>query len=210
MLTCFTILVSIISLAIGWTQHRLAQRRQKADEIRNAAALTLAKVERLEELSMFYFEDVQPLIVEVSETLAAKGDLQAARDLLWKELHSEWLKARKRVLDENIQLAYVGLYGYHPAVQPLFVRSLQQAGQADYEMMTELLEGTQGKLLQVGGRRDQPATAMLGNELRQTVDLVQQSYRKRLQQALEPVTGFLTEVVLKSDEEVLKREVSPR
>lgn len=66
-LTSLSILVSIAALLFAWGQDRQIREREQADRIRAAAAETLAKVERWEELSLWFFQDIQPLYVETSE-----------------------------------------------------------------------------------------------------------------------------------------------
>src|SRR5205809_6148245 len=85
-LTALSILLSLIALLSALAQERALRRRDQADKIRNAAAKTLTKLERWQELNNWFFHYIEPIFVNVSEKLANEQDIVAARDFLWKEL----------------------------------------------------------------------------------------------------------------------------
>lgn len=66
-LTMVTIIVSVIALLTTLSKDRRLRISEHATKVRDAAAQTLAKLDRLEELSTSVFDEVQPLIVDVSE-----------------------------------------------------------------------------------------------------------------------------------------------
>lgn len=62
MLTSASILLSIFALLLSWSQSRALEKREQANEVRNAAAETLAKFERWQEISMSIFDDIHNLL----------------------------------------------------------------------------------------------------------------------------------------------------
>jgi len=83
-LTILSIFVLVIALLIPWSKDQRIRKKDHADKVRNAAGKTLAKLERWEELSLRYYQDVQPLFVEASEKLAKGFHVVAVRDFLWR------------------------------------------------------------------------------------------------------------------------------
>jgi hypothetical protein len=120
-LTSLSIVISVIALLTAWSKDRYLRRKEQANKVRNAAAKTLAKLERWRGLSLWIFQDIQSLFVETSEILARDFDFILARDFLWGKLNDARLKTFQRILDEEIEIAYVDLYSYHPIVRNLVI-----------------------------------------------------------------------------------------
>src|SRR5215831_16421217 len=88
LLTSLSILISLAAVLVTWSRDATLRQRQQADEIRKAAATTLAKLERWQELSSAIFQESQPVFVTVSQNLGKNHDAASARDYLWRELNS--------------------------------------------------------------------------------------------------------------------------
>lgn len=84
-LTVITIIISVFSLLDGFSKDRTLRQREEVANFRNAAAQTLAKLDRVETLSVSACDQAQPLFVKVSEFLATHHEAQGARDMLWSE-----------------------------------------------------------------------------------------------------------------------------
>ena len=73
LLTTASILISLIALLFSWSQSRALVQREQANKVRDAAAKTLAKLQRRQTISTPLFDEIQPSLVETSELLVA-GD----------------------------------------------------------------------------------------------------------------------------------------
>ena len=73
-LTVATISVSVIVLLMSLAKDRRIREREIADKVRGAAARTLAKLERWQELTSYY-ENVRPGFEETSRMLATDFDV---------------------------------------------------------------------------------------------------------------------------------------
>jgi len=58
------ILVGFAGLIYAWHKDRLLRRKEYADQVRRAASLVTAKLERWAELALRLYEELQPLITE--------------------------------------------------------------------------------------------------------------------------------------------------
>lgn len=201
-LTVVSIFISVWTLVSSWRKDRLLRQRELADKVRAAAAKTLTKLERWEELSLALFLECQPLFVKVSEDLAKKFDLKAARDFLWRELHSVYLNIMQNIRAEEIETAYADLYVYHPEARNIFHDSLQQLKEAQEQTFTELLAKTQETIM-AAGEKKKYQTAELGNTLRAAAARVREKYAQTLSLKLVAPQKFLFALIAQSDEAML-------
>ena len=205
-LTFLTIIISVIALLNVWAKERQIRNKEKADKVRTAAAKTLAKIERWKELSLWYYQDIQPAFVETSELLAKDFDVYVARDFLWKELHFARINTAQRILDEEIEIAYVELYGYYPAIYEKFVSTINMLKEDEETAFEGLVLATQDEVLSFEDRKDEYKTEMLGNALRDTCLNYRESFRKEIETRLKDVHNYLVSLISESDEEILKRK----
>jgi hypothetical protein len=208
-LTIATVLVSVVTLATAWRKDRLTRQREIADRVRSAAAVTLAKLERWDELARWFYRDVQPEFLEVTTSLADEFDVAAARDLLWAKLMTARIGSAERILKEEIENAYVDLYAYEPAVYEPFTTTMAQLRRIDNEVYEQFLETAQSVVLAYGDQqRDEFRPAELGNDLRAVAIEAQRRLVTRMSAALGPVRGFLLMVVSQPDAVLVRRSLA--
>ena len=210
-LTSLTIIVSVVALLVSWTKDRDTRTRESADRVRSAAAQTLAKLERWEDLELSLYRDLQPAYVETSETLARKFDVIAARDQLWKQINAQHIRVAGRVLDEGIETAYTQLFAYSPSVRKSFLDAIRSLKVAEQAAIEQLLLDTQGAVLSFKAKEAGYSTAHLGNALREVSLKVEEKFRQQSERALKPIRDELYALITSSDEAVLSRgSHSPR
>lgn len=203
-LTSLSIIVSAVALAISWGRDRQIARKEQADKVRNAAARTLAKLERREELSLRLYDEVQPLFVETSEKLAEDpSNATIPRDYLWKRLEEARQSATLRILDEEIEVAYVELYGYIPAIYQPFVRTVAKLKAEDETTFRDMQEATQADVMSFEDRGQRFQSAELGNRFRRTGTKYRGSLQDKMESTIKPIQQFLLSVILKSDTALL-------
>jgi hypothetical protein len=125
---------------------RRLRRKEYADRIRVAAATTAVAIDRWAELASRLYDDIQALITETDVLLVKKQDIIEARDFLWRGLVEARAISSRRMLDEKLDSAYVGLYGYAPGVQKLYIFTLTSLKQADDLTYDRLLNETQDEV----------------------------------------------------------------
>jgi hypothetical protein len=205
LLTSATILITLVALLNTLAKDRRGRERDFADRVRAAAATTLGKLDRWRQLSARLYEDVQPLIVDVSQKLHSELDASAARDLLWRELAVARAAAEQRIVDEDIESAYVALYPYHPSVQRRFADTMAQAKQIDDGVYFDFVKQTQQQVLMYESKPKDYRPAMLGNDLRLQSARASLRLRNELEQAFTPIRTFLVAVISLSDRDIAAR-----
>lgn len=210
LLTSVSILITLVSLLIAWSFERQSQDREQADKARRAAAATLAKLERMQELSLWYYDEVKPLFVQASEELARNRNGISTRDALWRQLDEVRIKAVNRIHEEQIEQSYVELYGYYPQAYEILTAAIVQLKKQDEELFREFQEKTQDDIFAFTNEdRIQPKTdyqtAQLGNKLRETTSSYRERFKSDADQILKKPRDFILSVVIAPDDEILRR-----
>jgi hypothetical protein len=209
LLTSFTILVSLAALLFSLSKDRRTRERELSDRVRAAAAKTLGKLERWQQLSARFYDDVHPVFVDVSQKLHSQLDAEQARDLLWSELTAARTTSEQRIVDEEIESAYVELYPYHPSVQHRFSETMSSLKRVDASVYFEFMKQTQEEVLRYGGAKKDYIPAMLGNDLRLASARAEQQLITKLEQTIRPIRDFLVAIVSLSDDDIVSRARLP-
>ena len=208
LLTSITILLTLVALLSAIGKERRSREREFGDRVRTAAARTLGKLERWQQLSARLYQDVQPLFIEVSQMLHSELDAEAARDLLWRELSVARTSAEQRIVDEEIESAYVDLYPYHPSVHRRFAETMSRLKVIDDAVYVDFVKVSQERVLAYGDRTGY-TPALLGNDLRLEAARAERRLVDELEEAIKPIREFLVSVIALSDERIAAREDLP-
>lgn len=201
--------VSIVTFSCSWSQDRELLQRQQADQVRNAAADTLAKLERWREISVSLFDIVQPSLVEASEGLVSDRSLvqiQRVRDRLYASLINSRLSVHAALRDEEIETAYVYLFGYRPTLRDRLQQTLTLLKEKEVQMFERLqgaVEQEVSAYLRPEIRDREYMTATLGNALRRAVAAVRNRFEDDASETLASLEVELTNLVRKSDTQLL-------
>ena len=210
LLTSASLLIALVSLLIAWSHDRNVRNREQADRVRRAAAATLAKLERSEELVLWYYDEVQPLFVETSTMLEDSQSISDSRDHLWKELNVARTRTLNRIHEEQIEAAYVELYGYYPAAYDIVTDAVTGLRSKEQVVFSDFLLESQRKVLSFSAEDSnhpvptyQPA--LLGNLLRNSASLHQERLRHETETLLRRPHEFILAIIQSSDNEILRR-----
>ena len=209
LVTTISVLVTIIALLISWSEDRSLKMHEQANEVRNSAAKTMAKLERWREISLLLFDETQPYLIETSEMLKLNRDQDTvieARDYLYKNIQHSQLLTKKRLVEEEIETAYFYLYGYHPKMKIQFERLFDRLQGLQEKMHNQLLLGTQAQVLKYLDRdmaEQDYTTATLGDNLRRVSADVREMSRKQIDNALAPMEKLLGKIVQQSDQSLI-------
>lgn len=208
-LTSVTVLISLAVLLNALAKDRRTRERELGDKVRASAGKTLAKLERWLQLSARLYHDVQPLLVDVSQKLHSELDVPAARDILWRDLAVARMAAEQRIIDEEIESAYVELYPYHPSIHRRFTETMARLKEVDAAVYFDFVKRTQERVLSYEGARKDYTPALLGNDLRLESVRAERRLMNDLDQAIKPIREFLVAVVSLSDQEIVSRSRLP-
>lgn len=209
LLTSLSIIVSFTIASVAWTKDRDLRQKEQADRVRAAAAKTCVKLDRWKDISLSLFDEAKPAYVDTKELLKKRFDITEARDLLWRNLHEAKIRTSRKALDDQIEIAYADLYGYHPSVREIFAKTLDQLRSAEELAFEDLLGKTEKIVLAWDGRKQEYETAKLWNELVDITKNISGPYEKKINEILSPIFQFLTNLTVKSDEELLRKPDLP-
>src|ERR1051326_5869662 len=118
LLTIASIFGALLAWGLSWEHDRQLRQRADADRVRAAAAETLVKLDRWEDLSVSVFSEVEAAYIDTKETLRSLPgktlDVDAARHQLWKSILQSEVRVQQKILDDHFEAGYVGLYTYVP------------------------------------------------------------------------------------------------
>jgi hypothetical protein len=140
-LTCLTILVSVVALLISWSKDRTAGEAEQADRIRAAAANAVTKLDRWQALQLSFYQELQPVFVETSEALREKYDVVRVRDQLWKSINAKRTRIASKILEEQIETVYAGLLSHFPAARAKFVDAFANLSNIEDNTITSFFGG---------------------------------------------------------------------
>jgi hypothetical protein len=205
LLTACSILLAFSTLTTTLWSGIRDRRDAHADKIRAAAANGLSKLERWCRLSLRYYADVQPILVEISEQLGDGFDVDKARDTLWKALTAARVTSVDRILAESIESAYVELSSVYPGAYGLFTYTLHSLENVDELAREDLLLCSQEDVTSYRDDAETFTPAALGNSLRETCHDIQENVATEMERIAGPLRAFLVEIIKSSGSQILSR-----
>jgi len=207
-LTIISIVGSVIAFFLAWGNDKALKDKEYADRIRKSAAAVTAKIERWSELSDRYFEDLQPTLVDVSEKVAETNARQPANRILFRGLMDAKGKASQRIVDEQLQGAYMELYGYVPQFQGVFDTTIERIKSAERESQQALRLRLQDILLDkaVTSLKDSPS---IGNVFRSSVEEERVKLQNRITQISRPLREKMLKVIQLKDGDLRNAQETP-
>jgi hypothetical protein len=203
-LTAASVSIAMLGLVIASMRDRRLKRKEYADRIRGAAGATAVAVERWGELALRLYHDIQALITDADILLVEKRHIFATRDFFWRGLVAARATASGRVLDEKLDSAYVGLYGYAPEVQQLYTSVMFALREADDDAYEQLLNETQDAIMSMEGR--EPFTsACLGNPLRDVTGICEGRLSERVDHIVAAFRAEMLQLINASDNQIIKK-----
>jgi hypothetical protein len=203
-LTSFTIIVSVSALIISWSKDRTARKSEQAIRVRTAAAKTLTKLDRWQILHLSLYNILQPTFVETSELFQKEFNVVETRDHLWKVINTQRTHISAKVLEEEIETAYVDLLSHFPTARNLFIDAIEQLNNLEDNVTGHFLEKSQEDVISFKDKIELYTTAMLGNALRYTARQSSEELQKGSNKIIQPIREFLFNIIGKSDKEILR------
>jgi hypothetical protein len=205
-LTSLTIFISLIFFIISMNKDRSLRRKQQADNVRNAAARTIGKLDRWKEISLSMFHYMDIAFVESSELLKTDYNTESVRNFLWMELLVIKNNTSEKILNENIETAYDELYGYDPSVRPFFEMVLTQLKREEKSMFEGLLSNTQSDIKSFDYKnKNEYQTSILRNQLNDRVKEARKDYEKSINEILKPISDNLLKLICENDKDILEK-----
>lgn len=207
LLTIASVLISALALAYGWRNDRQLRRKEYADRIRRAAGVITAKLDRWQALVLRFFDDIQPLLLEVERADAAGEDTAVARYALLRGLYEQRAVTAQRVAEEQIESAHIDLYGYDPRIHQLFlgaINQLQEVNERAFDQMKDLV----GHEIASSPAAGSPMQTMLRDDaLRRESMEIARAYKRDSDPILNDFRNEVLKLIEADDDQILARAV---
>jgi hypothetical protein len=206
-ITAASVLIAGATLFIARKKDRELRRRELADRIRRAASLTVAKLERWIRLSRQLFDDIQPLLVSVAAQYAENDALAAARVALAQGLLTLPAQVKRGIVAEEIEVAYVDLFGFDSRTRELFTETLAAFEKEFDAMVGGLLQDLQ-KVLQDYDEDPTPTIeAELQNRMYDKGVDVRIAYEALQQYKMDRFRGEMIKFIQATDSDIVNRRI---
>lgn len=201
LLTVFSVLVSLAALTYGWRKDHELRRMEYANRVRRASGNVMAKLERWPALTLQFFDDVQALLVEVEHLSGQDGAEDEARHVLHRGLYEQRSETSQRIAAEDIETAYVDLYGYDPRIQALYTRTLRRIKALDKRAFVQMRLIARNPLMQP----EDAVAAAAWRPLAEQVEEVAGNYGRDTDIVLAAFRAELLKIIEANDRDILHR-----
>jgi hypothetical protein len=116
-LTSVSVFLSAIALIVSLAKDRATRVTDQANKVRLAAATTLVKLDRWQNVQNSFYDELQPDFVALSQDLKKDYDVVAVRDRFWIKGVKARARVQKQVSDEQLATGYVDLLTHFPAAR---------------------------------------------------------------------------------------------
>jgi len=200
-LAIFVVLALVGSLAL-WHRDQGQKERERADRIRHVAAVVRAKIERWPDLEDRYFEELEPLLVDVSEKVEQTHTTEPANRILYKGLAEAKGRSSQRWLDEQLELSVAELAVDVPEVRSALHQTIGEIKYVEETMYAELSISLQAAL------RDEAVLKLkespeIGNVLRAKTSAKRSEFLPRVRDMSEPVQREVKTILQMPDSDLL-------
>lgn len=210
LLTVLTVAVSATGLAISWARDRALRRTEYADRIRRAVAITVAKLERREQLAIRIFDNLQPAITDADVQIVETQEIIQVRDSFWRDANGVYANVTQRILDEEVDTAYAELYGYDPTIHQLYSGAVDRLRLLSELTLHAVLERTQAQIMSLHEVEKPFSSAQLGNMLRSSCGGVEARARSLGKSILWAFREQALSIIRASDRDIETRRIHIR
>ena len=201
------VLGSVAGILVSWARDRQMRRKEYADRIRQAAAMTVAKVERWQQIFLAFFQEVQKEVTQADVSIVKRTSAVEVRDAFWLGVVDAYGRSNERLLAEEIEIAYANLYGYDPRIHALFGEAIRRLRLVSNLCYVTFLDETQSIIIDLAGQESTLASADLGNALRNVVNEKRLSAQDAMQSTIEPFREEVLKLIRASDASIIGRKI---
>jgi hypothetical protein len=210
LLTIASVLISALALTYGWRNDRRLRRKEYADRIRRAASVITAKLDRWQALVSRFFDDIQPLLLEVERTAAAGEDTAGARYALLRGLYEQRAVTAQRVAEEQIESAHIDLYGYDPRIHELFMGAINQLQEVNERAFGQLKDLVWREIAALPPAESSRHTVLQEDALRRESAEIASAYKRDSDPILDAFRNEVLKLIEADDNHILARDVPLR
>ena len=204
LLTSLSVILSAAGLIIAWSSDQELQMKQQASQIRDSASVVLSKMERWQEISLYALDSFQESTINISHNFQDRHkSLADIRDIAFDEIARTALLTEKKDFDEQLESAYVSLYGHDPTLKALVELSISKMRDDQTQMFSDLEEEAQDVIRGADRRAAFAEPATVGDQMRQNIEEIRVRYKYTLAKELAVTRDKLANIVKSSDRDLV-------
>ena len=202
-LTSVSIFISAIALIISLAKDRDTLLADQANKVRLAAATTLVKLDRWQNVQDSFYDELQTDFVALSQDLKKNYDVVAVRDRFWLKGVNARARVQKQVFDEQLATGYVDLLTHFPAARSKVSSALASAETLAQNATKEFMAKSEQAIFQYEGKESTYQTAFLGNAFRQEALASATKLHHEIDKEFEPARKYLFTVIALPDNKLV-------
>jgi hypothetical protein len=202
-LTSASIFLSAVALIVSLSKDRATRVADQANKVRLAAATTLVKLDRWQNVQDSFYDELQPDFVALSQDLKKKYDVVAVRDRFWIKGVQARARVQKQVSDEQLVTGYVDLLTHFPAARAQVSSAFASAEYIANKATRDFMARPEQAIFQFQGKESAYHTASLGNAFRQEAHASATKLHNDVDKEFESVRRYLFAVIALPDHELV-------
>ena len=200
------VVMALVGFLALWHRDQCQKERERADRIRHVAAVVRAKIERWPDLEDRYFEELEPLLVDVSEKVEQTHTTEPANRILYKGLDEAKGRSSQRWLDEQLELSVAELAVDVPEVRSALHQTIGEIKYVEETIYAELSISLQAAL------RDEAVLKLkespeIGNVLRTKSAAKRSEFLPRVRDVSEPIQRELNTILKMPGSDLLDEDI---
>jgi hypothetical protein len=209
-LTSVSIFLSAVALIVSLAKDRATRVADQANKVRLAAATTLVKLDRWQNVQDSFYDELQPEFVALSQDLKKKYDVVAVRDRFWIKGVQARARIQKQVSDEQLATGYVDLLTHFPAARGRVSSAFTSAEILAKKAASDFMTKSEQAIFQFEGKESTYHTASLGNAFRQEAYASASKLHNEVDKEFESVRRYLFAVIALPDDELVNTSRSKK
>ena len=202
-LTSVSIFISAVALIVSLAKDRATRVADQANKVRLAAATTLVKLDRWQNVQDSFYDELQPDFVALSQDLKKNYDVVAVRDRFWIKGVQARARVQKQVSDEQLATGYVDLLTHFPAARDKVGSAFASAETLAKKATKDFMAKSEQAIFQFEGKQSTYHTASLGNAFRQEALASATKLHYEADKEFEPVRKYLFTVIALPDDKLV-------
>jgi hypothetical protein len=202
-LTSVSVFLSAIALIVSLAKDRDTRIADQANKVRLAAATTLVKLDRWQNVQDSFYDELQPDFVAFSQDLKKEFDVVEVRDRFWIKGVQARARIQKQVSDEQLTTGYVDLLTHFPAARGKVISAFTSAETLAKRTIESFMSNCEQAILQLEGKETTYHTASLGNSFRREARLSTKKLNDETDKEFAPVRQYLLTVIALPDDKLV-------
>jgi len=195
--------IALLAIAYAWYKDLQLKKKTYSDKIRDSAGQIIAKLERRKSIVMSLYQEIQPLITTTDILIVETRDKFKTRDKFWNDINLTYNSIKAKILNEQIEIAYVNLIGYRSEIMTLYQDTIGLLIEIDNDIKETLLMRTQKIIIET--KPQYIISAQLGNQLRGEVSIQEKKFDKQINKAVLKMHNYLLDIIHKNDSDIYSK-----